>query len=468
MACLAVGLGTLLNGPGSMGDSAGEGLRAGFQGAPPLLPTVVAQASSPRPRSSGESGEAAAGVTGPQAETTALKREAVEVAGRVAAAYPEDPLGLALLGSAYFNTGRSSEAERYLGRCLELNPEEAEAYGILARIAYEKGQLEEAVRLGRESLKRAPGNPEILNRLARALMDLGRSAEAAQVLEEALRVPQPRSESFYLLGQVHLQAGEAARAKASFLRAIEGVPDHTQAYFGLFTACQRLGQTEEAARYREQFQKFEAIDRRSLTDRSAREDTLTGLPLVRETVARTLFGAAQIYRKHREPTPALALLQRVVRLDDGNPAYRAALESLYVQTKALSEGVGAFEQLVKEQPDNALNYYHLGRLQGRLRQVEGAERAFRKVQALAPRWAEGYRALAELNLRHDRHPEETRALAARTVELEPSGASYHLLGAACVQNNDRAGALAALKRAVALSPGEARYREFLEQLEKTP
>src|SRR5262249_22990320 len=143
------------------------------------------------------------------------------------------------------------------------------------------------------------------------------------------------------------------------------LPDHTQAFFGLYTACMRLGQTEEAERYREQFLKLEAIDRRTLTDRSAQEDTLTGLPLVRKTVARTFFGAAQIYRVHKEASKAAELFRKSAGLDADNPIYRVALESHYVQSNALAEGVTVFEQLAGEQPQSSLNQLFLGRLHSR-------------------------------------------------------------------------------------------------------
>src|SRR5207247_9102114 len=167
-----------------------------------------------------------------------------------------------------------------------------EAYEILARVAYAKGNLEETARLCQEALKRGPATPDVLNRLGRALLDLGQTEEAVHTLQQAVRLPRPTSESYYLLGQAYLQSGNHAQAKESFRRAIALLPDHTQAFFGLYTACMRLGQTEEADRYQEKFLKLEAIDRRTLTDRSAQEDTLTGLPLVRKTVARTFFGSA--------------------------------------------------------------------------------------------------------------------------------------------------------------------------------
>ena len=427
---------------------------------------TVQSALSAAERTSIEPSKAA--VTQPQAEAADLKREAVTVAGQVAEAYPNDALAYALLGSAYYNIGRSDEATKHLKRCLELRPDQVEAYEILARVAYQKGELEETARLCREALKRGPATPDVLNRLGRTLLDLGQTEEAVRILQQAVGLPKPTSESCYLLGQAHMQSGDFAQAKDSFRRALGLLPDHTQACFGLYTACLRLGQTEEAARYREQFLKLEAVDRKDLTDRSAREDTLTGLPMVRETVARTLFGAAQIYRVHEQTGKAAELFRKSAALDADNPIYRSALESFYVQRKDPAEGIRVFEQLAAEQPENSLNYLFLGRLHGRLEHFEAAERSFQKVQELAPQWAEGYRALAELYLRANQKTDQARVLARRVIELEPSGSHYYLLAVACLKNNDRPGALEAVKKALALSPNETKYQQLFQQLQPKP
>ena len=265
-----------------------------------------------------------------------------------------------------------------------------------------------------------------------------------------------------------MQAGKWALAKESFQRAIALLPDHTQAYFGLSRACLGLGQADEAERFRKEFQKLEATDRGSLTDRSAQEDTLTGLPLVRSTVARTIFGAAQVHRSHRESSKAAALFRKAASLDEESVVYRGALEACYVQSQAIADGAVVFEQLVSEQPRNYLNYFFVGRLRARLGQFEAAESAYQKVQQLAPQWAEGYRALAELYLRANRKPTEAQKLARRVVELEPEGSHYYLLAVACAKNNDRPGALAAIQKAVALAPAETRYRDLLRQLDSAP
>lgn len=402
----------------------------------------------------------------PRTEAERLKEEAVAVAQSVAREYPDEPPTAALLGSAHYNIGRSVEAAQHLRRCLELDPQLAEAYEILARIAYDRGDMEEAVSLGRESLKRAPGNAEGLNRLGQALMDLGRLPEAVESLQEATRIPRPLAQSFYLLGQAQLLAGEPAAAKASFLRAVAQQPDHTQAFFGLFTACQRLGQPEESAKYREEFSRLETADRATLTDRSARGDTLSGLPAVRQTVARTLFGAGQVHLAHRQSARAAALFQRAARLDpDPTTPYRAALEAAFLQTNALAEGVAAFEALAAEQPTNHLNYAYVGRLQSRRQDFDAAERAFLRVQTLAPSWPEGFRALVDLYLRANQKLPEARQSAERLVELAPTAPHFQLLALTCAKLGDRPAALAAVQHAIDREPREPRYQKLRQQLE---
>jgi tetratricopeptide (TPR) repeat protein len=382
--------------------------------------------------------------------------------------YPEEPLAYALLGSAYYNTGQSETAVTQLRKCLSLNPDQADAYEVLARVAYEKGELEETVRLCREALKRGSASPDLRCRLGRALMDLGRAEEAIRELQSAAKLPRPGSEAFYLLGQAQLQAARYADAKSSFQRAVALMPDHTQAFFGLYTTCLRLGLAAEAEPYRRQFVELEAADRRCLVDRNSREDTLSGLPLVRQTVARTLFGAGQVYRVRNQKDKAAELLRKAAVLDGDNSTYRSALEAYYAQSKALAEGLAVFEQMAAEQPENSLNQLFVGRMRARMRQLDAAERAFLKVQEMAPAQPEGYRALAELYIRAGVKPVAAVASARRAVELEPSGVHYFTLSVACLGNKDRQGAIKAIQRAVDLDPKDAEYRDLLRQLQSEP
>lgn len=384
----------------------------------------------------------------------------------VAGAYPDDPLSYALLGAACYNSGQSGQAATHLHRSLELNPRQPEVYEILGRIAYEKGNLDEATRLCRLALKHGPPTPEVLNLLGKTLMDEGNTEEAVQTLQQATSQNPPLGESFYLLGQARMQSSDYKGAKASFLRAADLVPDHTQAFFGLYTACSRLGEVDEARRYRERFQELEKTDRQALRNRSAQEDSLSGLPLLRKTAARTLFGASQIYQAHKELATAVDLKQRAALLDAENPAYRANLESFFLQQNQPAQAVAAFQRLVNEQPENYLNHFFLARVYGRLQQWELAEKAYLKVQELAPSWSAGYRGLAELYLRANHEFPAAQRLARKVVELDPTGSNYYLLGVASYKNNDNRAAVAAMKRALEINPGETRYLEFLQELQR--
>ena len=131
---------------------------------------------------------------------------------------------------------------------------------------------------------------DVQHRLAQALMDLGETDQLIRIMEQVVKMPPRSSESYYLLGQGYLQSGDYSKAKESFRIVVGMRPDHTQAYFGLFTACRKLRQMEEAEKYGNRFQELEAIDRNAATDRNVDEDTLSGLPLVREMVAKTYPG----------------------------------------------------------------------------------------------------------------------------------------------------------------------------------
>ena len=68
----------------------------------------------------------------------------------------------------------------------------------------------------------------------------------------------------------------------------------------------------------------------------------------------------------------------------------------------------------------------------------------------------------------NRKIEQARVLAGKALELEPSGSHYYLLAVACLKNNDHAGALEAVKKALTLSPEEPKYRQLFQQLQPTP
>lgn len=401
-----------------------------------------------------------------ESEATQLKAHAVAMAKSIAAEYPENALIHILLGSAFFNTGQTDMAATHLRKCLALDNSILEAHEILTRIAYEKGNPEEALRLCFEARNRGLSSPKLLNRLARAQLDLGQAEKSIQTLLEATKVSHPLAESFYLLGQARMQARDYLEAKESFIQTTELIPDHTQAYFGLFTACQRLGQMEEAMEFRNTFVRLESIDRKDLNDRSSQTESLSGIAAVRETTARTLFGAGQIHQSQGAYTAAADLFYQSAALAKEDLKSRAALEAIHVQNKKLAEGAAAFERLASNQPENALNHFFLGRLKTRLGNSIEAESSYQKTLSLAPTWAAGHHALAELYMLTNQHLDQAEKLARRAVELESNHVRYYLLSAACIKNRHLQEALKAINQALTITPDDAKYQKLRNQLEK--
>jgi tetratricopeptide (TPR) repeat protein len=175
-----------------------------------------------------------------------------------------------------------------------------------------------------------------------------------------------------------MQARNYQQAKESFTHATKLMPDHTQAYFGLFTACARLGQKNEAVAFRKTFVQLESNDRKDLNDRSSQSEALSGITAVRETTARTLFGAGQIHQSQGAFSEAADLFYQSAALAPDDLNNRMALETVHVQRKTLEEGVKAFERLIASQPGNALNHYFLGRLETRRGNASAAEKNYQK------------------------------------------------------------------------------------------
>ena len=80
----------------------------------------------------------------------------------------------------------------------------------------------------------------------------------------ALLIDRRDAQAHAAIGQLYLDAGRDAEAVAAFNRALELMPDGYEIRYALATAYTRLGNTAEAARQLDIFDRFrrEALERR--------------------------------------------------------------------------------------------------------------------------------------------------------------------------------------------------------------
>jgi tetratricopeptide (TPR) repeat protein len=173
-----------------------------------------------------------------------------------------------------------------------------------------------------------------------------------------------------------------------------------------------------------------------------------------------------VYNGYGQSQKAEEYWRRAATLDAKNTASRVQLVDLYRRTRRAQEAVGLCEQLRKIDPKNATYHLRTGVLFAELKRFDAAEEAVRAAIELSPEFAAGYRTLAEVLLLSNQKLTEAKALAQKAVELAPTARHYSLLGQACSRNQDRAGALAAMKRAAELAPDNEEIQRAYKALQE--
>jgi tetratricopeptide (TPR) repeat protein len=146
---------------------------------------------------------------------------------------------------------------------------------------------------------------------------------------------------------------------------------------------------------------------------------------------------------------------------EGSLAYYMGL--MYLQRKEYPQAVAQLEKAVQDDQNNVQYLYQLGAAQERARMLDRAERTFRKVLALDPKYADAYNYLGYMFADEGIKLEESVALITKALELEPeNGAFIDSLGWAYFKLGRTDEALIELQRAVKYTRREdATIREHL-------
>jgi tetratricopeptide (TPR) repeat protein len=397
------------------------------------------------------------------ATVEALKKQELELVNRLVEDFSRDPAAVNLLANVHNNHGNRTEAVKCWERVVLLDPSNAAAYDSMARVALLKEEHAKAAQLWHKALRNDPNMFGVHFRLAHALMAMGQPQRAATALKKDLEISPEASWSYYLLGELYAQLKQFDQAKQSFQAAIQIEPKRAKAYYGLATVCMRLNQTDEARKFMDKFKELKAQEVTADKDRRSAYDDLEE---IRSRVAETCTEAGNIYHRRANAGEAEQLWRTAAALDPKNIACRTNLAALYQWNNSVVQALEICEQLLALEPDNPTRHFNIGVLNARLKKFDAAEKAFLKARELAPRQSDSYRMLAQMHLETDRPTAETLALGRHAVRLEPKAENYFVLGAVHVKNGNPAEALAALQQAIALDPGNPKYRSTYELFQK--
>jgi tetratricopeptide (TPR) repeat protein len=173
---------------------------------------------------------------------------------------------------AHFERGRRDEADN---RVAEARREyQAAAVGALvgrsallvgmARLAQVEGDTAGAIDAFAQAARLNPNDPNVHKELAAAYAADGRADDAFCELMAAVLIDRRDAQTHASIGQLYLDTGRHADAVAAFTRALTLNPDGYEVRYALATAQTRLGNTAEAARQLEIYDRLrrEALEKR--------------------------------------------------------------------------------------------------------------------------------------------------------------------------------------------------------------
>lgn len=314
----------------------------------------------------------------------ALRKEAFEAATRAVKDFPKsvDPLGV--LGDLYVSLGHTAKAVGCWEKCIELDPKRADSYRCIADAALRSGRFADAAAMARRGVQVNPTWPGTHGILGRALIRLGKPKEAILPLQREVKISPRSSVSYLALGHAYQQLAQHEKAKDSFLTAMRIDPTYTEACYGVVVACSRLGQKDEAAKYREKFKRMKAADWKKLPTATQSAETVKSMVLLRQRVTWTHTQVGVVYYERGRLAEAEKHWLRAAALDPNDRQCRHELTSLYQRVGLLDKALEICRQLLRIMPKNA--HYHMGHsvLLVRMNRIDDALAAIDRAIQLAP------------------------------------------------------------------------------------
>ena len=160
------------------------------------------------------------------------------------------------LGTAYMNQRSSEVALKNFQQAYALDPSLLAARlneGIALLVLQRLDPAEEALV---EATAKQPNSPRAWFNLGLLRRKLDETDQALAAFGRVAQLDPNDAETHYFLGALHQSAKQLDLAIASYRRALELNPYHVSAQFGLASTYQRSGDSEEARRHLERFQKL--------------------------------------------------------------------------------------------------------------------------------------------------------------------------------------------------------------------
>jgi tetratricopeptide (TPR) repeat protein len=274
----------------------------------------------------------------------------VPLLARVAAEQPSYSEAAILLASAQEAAGRTAEAIVTLQSAVERNPRSFRGFVMLAELSEKRGEWGQAAEAYARAQQLSARGNDLTARRAAALINAGQAASARDLLQEGAGRADADPLLLYLFAAAQRRAGDLEAAEATARRLRAAAPDDPR---GLHVMAQIL----------------EARGDHGGAERALRQ-LIDGNPS--DATALNHLGYMFAERGERLDE-AVALVQRALAIDPGNPAFLDSLGWAYFQQGRFELADAPLTEAAEKMPGNSVIQDHLGDL--RFRQERFAEAA---------------------------------------------------------------------------------------------
>ena len=366
----------------------------------------------------------------------------------------EDPY--IIMGNIYSRRGNTDQARQMWQQALSLNPQRPEVYNSLADLAQQTDQLERAVELWQKVLEVAPRTPGIHLKMAEALSKSGQFEACIQQANAEIQLTGPAADPYYQIGLAYQYLKDYAKAQQNYTRCIQLDPGHINGYYGLYSACMHLGQTDAAQRAMQTYQTLKVRH-----DTQSSNDGDSDLDCSFISLAQFYTDVHWVQQRYQGSalTQTQVIMNKAISLGLDNAAFLKRIAPFLAQQKQPAQALELTRRLAQLEPSNVSCPLSIGTLAMQLGRYDQAEQAFRQAVAMAPDRDTGYRLLARLFLKTKRNLPEAYDLARKAVSLNPQALAYFELGIISLAAGHREEGLQALEEAVNRSPDNKLFKE---------
>ena len=317
-----------------------------------------------------------------------------------------------------------------------------------------------------------PAPPPLSEVAAEQLYQSGDLAGAAALYRRLAVAASEAGERMRLLvlaAWLEHQIGNSGGAYDLLLQGLADVPDHAfaaqnfdQPFVDLYVRAREHVLHERRQRAGELVRRSHAEIEAGDLER-ARATLAQAITLAPDN-AFALFNLALVEMRDGRRDEAIAGFERLVSLEAGRPGSvppevrsptLATLGLLYYEKDFLDEARRFLDEATALDPDSARTWNNLGLTLRRQGDAAGAERAFRRARELAPADPQPANNLGLLLIAAERWTEAVAVLADATARAADNAAAWLNLGLAQRGAGDRAAAVRALERALALDEANA-------------